>query len=354
MDVDRLKETAEECIRRKDFAEAKALLKKAAELAPLRNDIRDLLFQTAQMESSGGRRGRGGATNGDSGSGMRMWVFAVIYIVSVVAAGAGGFWAGRYLDWGSLSTPKLNGEPIEKDSKGNNETTSSDTSGGTVGKTSNPPDRGMSERERAENGFLERSPDRPGARGDIPEDAGGAADAGAQRRENVQTEIQTLMKAGQYADAILKIEELQKAKPDPIEARKLRENLARCYYLLGKQAIGNGDFDMAIGQMKKAVETDGAEADFFCGLGEAYCQRGPRPTGGKDDYELARQALEKALDLDKNHLASYDILGLTYLRMGNQVKAAECFQTIIKKSPKSKEAEKARTALRSNGMKVPE
>jgi hypothetical protein len=36
------------------------------------------------------------------------------------------------------------------------------------------------------------------------------------------------------------------------------------------------------------------------------------------------------------------------------IKAAECFQTIIKKSPKSREAEKARTALRSNGLKVPE
>ncbi len=351
MDVDRLKEAAVECIRRKDFAEAKALLKKAAELAPLRNDIRDLLFHAAQMESSGGRRGRGGAANSDSASGMRMWVFALIYLVSVLAAGAGGFWAGRYLDWGSLSESKSSGEQMDESSTGDTEAGSLDSSGGATGDTR---DRGMSERERAESGFLERTPDRPGDRGDIPQDAGGAADAGAQRKESAQAEIQSLTKAGQYADAILKIEELQKAKPDPFEARKLREDLARCHYMLGKQAIGAGDLDKAIGQMKRAVETDGAEADYFCGLGEAYCQRGPRPNAGKDDYQLAREALEKALKLDKDHLASYDILGLTYLRMGNQVKAAECYQTIIKKSPQSKEAEKARTALRSNGMKIPE
>ncbi|HNY28361.1 MAG TPA: tetratricopeptide repeat protein [Candidatus Sumerlaeota bacterium] len=351
MDADRLKETAEECIRRRDFAEAKALLKKAAELAPLRNDIRDLLFHVSQIEVSGGRRRRGvSPDNGDSGSGMRVWIWVIVYIVSVLAAGAGGFWAGRYLDWGSVSSSKMNEESPDGSSKGESETPSS-------GDTQSPLGGGgkiVSERERAENGFLERSPDHSGTRGDIPEDAGGAVDPGAQHRENAQAEIQALMKDAKYSDAIQKLEEMMKAKSDPIEARKLRENLARCHYLLGKQTMANNDFDMAIGQMKRAIEIDGAEADYFCGLGEAYCQRGPRPTGGKDDYELARQALEKALALNKDHLASYDILGLTYLRMGNQVKAAEQYQTIIKKAPKSKEAEKARTALRSNGMRVPE
>jgi tetratricopeptide (TPR) repeat protein len=349
MDADRLKETAEECIRRRDFAEAKALLKKAAELAPLRNDIRDLLFHVSQIEATGGRRRRGvSPDNGDSGSGTRVWIWVLIYVVSVLAAGAGGFWVGRNLDWNSASSSKTTEESKEDSSKGPGETA-------TPGDTPNGPDgKPLSERERAESGFLERSPDRSAARGDIPEDAGGAADPGAQHKENAQAEVQTLMKDGKYSDAIQRLEEMMKAKSDPIEARKLRENLSRCHYLLGKQSMTNNDFDMAIGQMKRAIEIDGAEADYFCGLGEAYCQRGPRPTGGKDDYELARQALEKALAINRDHLASYDMLGLTYLRMGNPVKAAEQYGAIIKKAPKSKEAEKARMALRSNGLRVPE
>jgi len=347
MDADRLKEAAEECIRRRDFVEAKALLKKAAELAPLRNDIRDLLFHAAQMEASGGRRRRMGAVQEEAGSSPRIWIWILLWLVSVLAAGAGGFWAGRYLEWEPGMSSSKNGEPTDSPVDGGNE------SGSQEGDESAETHR-MSERERAESGIIERTPDRAGALGDIPADADGAADVGAQRRESAQSDVQNLMKAGQYADAILKIEELQKAKPDPFEARRLREDLARCYYSLGKQALGDKDFDKAIGLMKRAGETDGAEPDLFCGLGEAYYLRGPQKTAGKDDYELARQALEKALKLDKDHLASYDILGLTYLRTGNVIKAAECFQTIIKKSPKSREAEKARTALRSNGLKVPE
>ena len=86
-------------------------------------------------------------------------------------------------------------------------------------------------------------------------------------------------------------------------------------YVAGKKAADAGDYETAVGNLKKAVATDPTSADAYNLLGYSYRKLG--------DTDAAFENYKTALGLNRNHRGAHEYIGELYLETGNLEKAKE-------------------------------
>ncbi len=93
-------------------------------------------------------------------------------------------------------------------------------------------------------------------------------------------------------------------------------------YDAGKKAADAGDYETAVGNLKKAVATDPTSADAYNLLGYSYRKLG--------DTDAAFENYQTALRLDRRHLGAHEYLGELYLEMDNVAEAKKLLQALGK------------------------
>ncbi|HWW74204.1 MAG TPA: tetratricopeptide repeat protein, partial [Pyrinomonadaceae bacterium] len=112
-------------------------------------------------------------------------------------------------------------------------------------------------------------------------------------------------------------------------------------YLLGRDASGRFiyhtlarvDSEEAVTHFKRAVQLDPNFALAWCALGGAYANRVIKVIGGQEDYKLAAQALERALELKPGLPEARLHMVFVELARGNKQQAREIAAGLVKESP---------------------
>ncbi|HJQ31983.1 MAG TPA: tetratricopeptide repeat protein [Pyrinomonadaceae bacterium] len=112
-------------------------------------------------------------------------------------------------------------------------------------------------------------------------------------------------------------------------------------YLLGRDASGRFiyhtlarvDSEEAVTHFKRAVQLDPNFALAWCALGGAYANRVIKIIGGQEDYKLAAQALERALELKPGLPEARLHMVFVELARGNKQQAREIAAGLVKESP---------------------
>jgi len=93
------------------------------------------------------------------------------------------------------------------------------------------------------------------------------------------------------------------------------DKAAQSEYSLAKQAIKDGDYDVAIDKLARLHEEDPKDADVLNLLGYGYRKSG--------DYDLARGYYLQALTIEPKHRGANEYLGELYLETEQLDKAEE-------------------------------
>jgi serine/threonine protein kinase/tetratricopeptide (TPR) repeat protein len=112
-------------------------------------------------------------------------------------------------------------------------------------------------------------------------------------------------------------------------------------YLLGRDASGRFiyhtlarvDSEEAVTHFKRAVQLDPNFALAWCALGGAYANRVIKIIGGQADYQLAAEALERALELKPGLPEARLHMVFVELARGNKQQAREIAAGLVKESP---------------------
>ena len=152
------------------------------------------------------------------------------------------------------------------------------------------------------------------------------------------------------------IDTLQKAiDKNPSDKKQYEQKLAELYFNLGEYYEGKNDYPRAITSYEKAVQLNPNSSDYYYGLGwtnyiqgRKYQNRNQRH---QPYYDKSLEALKKSLELDPDNLVAKKALARLYIARNETTKAAEMYRQIIRQSPDSSEADQARRALKSMGFK---
>ena len=308
MDVDRLLDQAVERLNNGDVEEAKVLLRKAAALAPLRTDIRDLLQQCMEMQPAIQRKKAPGRPDAlrqaplqavpRSPSHFWLWMALGAFFLLLLLIGGGA--VALYHYWPLVPSP----------GSGANQ------AGGQPTPTVTPTPAAISEN-------LQRAREK-------------ALAAAGQ---------------GRYEDAIRTLETALEGDPQGREA--CGKDLAKWHFELGKGEADARRYTAAIGRFDQATKLDGKSSEYSFWLGVTYLRKGRAGSGSQKtrDLNAAREALSKAVDLDQDNLDALEQLAKTYIALGDKVKASDCYRNIITRAPDSIQARTARDDLRDMGMR---
>lgn len=315
MDVERLVEQAVERLNSGDVAGAKSLLRKAATLAPLRTDIRDLLQQCMEMQPSAPRMKIAARTEVPKQASLQvvprrrshfwLWVGLGAFLLLLLLIGGGA--VALYYYWPLV--PSL----------------VSPVPGAKV------PDGG-----------------RPTA-APTPTPSSGSEDL-----QRAREKAASLAGQGSYQDAIKTLESVLEREPQGREA--CNKDLAKWHFELGKEDSRASRHSAAIGHLSRSAELDGTSAEYRFWLGLTYFRKGRTGTGSQKtrDLNAAREALSKAVDLDPGNLDALEQLAKTHIALGDKVEASHCYNDIIDRAPDSIQARTAREDLRNMGMRYNE
>ena len=89
--------------------------------------------------------------------------------------------------------------------------------------------------------------------------------------------------------------------------------------------IKKQDWQTAEELLKRAINLNNSESDFFNDLGICLYRQGDK-TGAIENYE-------KALDLNPTHSVAWNNLGVIYFKEENYIKAEEAFRTSVNLNP---------------------
>jgi tetratricopeptide (TPR) repeat protein len=312
MDVERLVEQAVERLNRGDVEGAKTLLRKAATKAPLRTDIRDLLQQCMEMEPSAPRMKIPARTEVPRQASLQvvarrrshfwLWVGLGAFLLLLLLIGGGA--VALYYYW-PLVPSLVSPVPGAKVQEGGRPTPAS---------TPTP-------------------------------------SAGSEDLERAREKAASLAGEGSYQEAIKTLESVLEREPQGREA--CNKDLARWHFELGKEDAGARRYTAAIDRFARASKLDGTSSEYRFWLGVTYLRKSKTGTGSQKtrDLNAAREALGKAVELDQDNLDALEQLAKTYIALGDNVKASDCYRDIIKRAPNSIQAGFARKDLRDMGMR---
>jgi tetratricopeptide (TPR) repeat protein len=315
MGVERLVEQAVERLNGGDVAGAKTLLRKAATLAPLRTDIRDLLQQCMEMQPSAPRMKIPARTEIPRQASLQvvhrrrshfwLWVGLGAFLLLLLLIGGGA--VALYYYWPLVPSlvSRVPGAKVQEEGRP------------TPAPTPTP-------------------------------------SAGSEDLERARERAASLAGQGSYQDAIKTLESVLEREPQGREA--CGKDLARWHFELGKEDSRASRHSAAIGHLSRSAELDGTSAEYRFWLGLTYFRKGRTGTGSQKtrDLNAAREALSKAVDLDPGNLDALEQLAKTHIALGNKVEAGDCYNDIINRAPDSIQARTAREDLRNMGMRYNE
>jgi DNA-binding winged helix-turn-helix (wHTH) protein/TolB-like protein len=122
------------------------------------------------------------------------------------------------------------------------------------------------------------------------------------------------------------------------EAKRLRPNaavspLAYEYYLRGVDLVGSHDFPMAIQMLEKSTEIDPSYALTWAWLGQSYNSNASFQFGGREQYEKAKSAFERALALEPSQMEARTFLANLLVDTGEVEKAVPLLREAQKDNP---------------------
>jgi len=316
MNVERLVEQAVERLNSGDLEGAKTLLRKAATLAPLRTDIRDLLQQCMEMEPSAPRMKMPARTEVPRQASLQvvsrrrshfwLWVGLGAFLLLLLVIGGGA--VALYYYWPLVPSlvSRVPGAKVQEEGRP------------TPSPSPTPPSAGSEDLERA--------------------------------REKAAS----LAGQGSYQDAIKTLESALEREPQGREA--CNKDLAKWHFELGKEDSRASRHSAAIGHLSRSAELDGTSAEYHFWLGLTYFRKGRTGAGSQKtrDLNAAREALSKAVGLDRGNLDALEQLAKTHIALGNKIEAGDCYNDIIDLAPDSIQARTAREDLRNMGMRYNE
>jgi len=325
MNADQLVQQALEALKAEDYPRAKALLKKAASVAPLRSDIRELMvyaierhqpennFEPASPPEPEPPRPRRTAPSrpiptrrqAAPKSSWILWLVGVLILLGVLAGLAV---AGYFL---LIRPPDTVGDEEE--------TIASREDSGTPAR---------------ENGTVP-----PAVR---------------ENRERLYQLAHRYAQEENYRQAIETMEAL--IEKDPPEADAYRQELAKWYFAVAMTQYDLREYAAATEDFQHATKLHGTSTEYHFWLGQTYYLKGRNESGSQKKQALnaARESLEEAIRIDPENLKAYDILAKTQIALGSKIQGVECFQEIIRRAPpESFEARRARENLRNMGAPAP-
>lgn len=299
--VEKLLAQARAQLEAQEMAEAKKTLKVAAALAPLRQDIRDLLDDCVQSETDGVAESLHDHPRvksvGARKRGSRKTVFSLaLGLLILVLIGGGLAMAWRYRDVllpDDIASPKATPTPKPTPEK---------------------PSLSDSQRTLSDNAYA-------------------------------------AAKKGDWDLAITKMEALLSSNPP--EKENYRPDLSQWLRNKGRQQYEERAYHQALETFKRALDYQPGHPETLYWLGQSHYILG-RLARGRDRKEALSEALEYFLESkekDPNNLTLYGSLAKTHIALGDKIQGREAYQEIIRLAPESEEAEAARRNIRNMGMR---
>jgi tetratricopeptide (TPR) repeat protein len=112
------------------------------------------------------------------------------------------------------------------------------------------------------------------------------------------------------------------------KALALNPDLPLAHLVAGQIALGNGNFDDALGEFLREAAINPMYGSVYDRLGDTYLQ--------KNQYEKAREALNRALLLEPDTTGPYILLGQVLLKQNNPTMAANYLQHAVQMDPRNK------------------
>jgi DNA-binding winged helix-turn-helix (wHTH) protein/TolB-like protein/tetratricopeptide (TPR) repeat protein len=122
------------------------------------------------------------------------------------------------------------------------------------------------------------------------------------------------------------------------EAAQLQENqpvapMAYEYYLRGVDKMASHDFPLAVEMLEKSTEIDPNYAPAWAYLGQSYNSSASFQMGGREQYQKARQAFERALALQPKQIEARIFLANFLIDTGEVEKAVPMLRDAQKDNP---------------------
>lgn len=148
------------------------------------------------------------------------------------------------------------------------------------------------------------------------------------------------------------VENLEKALAlDPPSKDKIKERLALIYKTQGDQLYDKEQYLSSALAYDKAVSHRPDNPDYLYDAGWAYYRHGLKEQisrkPSQKHFTRAKECFDKALELKPDYLRAYQGLARVYIRMNQPDQAARIYRKIIEIAPDSGEAEEAERQLKT-------
>lgn len=129
----------------------------------------------------------------------------------------------------------------------------------------------------------------------------------------------------------------------PLEAESLKPDkavdpAAYEYYLRGVDLYSRNDFPTAIKMLQKSAEIDPNYALTWASLGRSHTANASFELAGRDDYNAAQAAYEKALSLQPSQIEAQIYMANRFTDTGRVESAVPLLQNVLKTNPSHAEA----------------
>ncbi len=129
-----------------------------------------------------------------------------------------------------------------------------------------------------------------------------------------------------------------KVKLSPSEDKRLNldtphDSLAYEYYLRGIDLYSKNEFPLAVEMFKKSVALDSTYALAWAHLGTAYTAEAAFRFGGRDDYQKALEAYQKALALNSEQIEARIFMANMFTDTNRVVQSVPLLREVLKTNP---------------------
>lgn len=166
-------------------------------------------------------------------------------------------------------------------------------------------------------------------------------------------EAELLQDQRRYSEAI---DAIKKAiEKNPTNVKRFESKMAELYFNEAEVYYKKDEYTKAVASYEQAVQHNPDSTEYHYGLGLANYILGRRNQNRKQRamtyYEKAMDSFKKILEKNSENLQAKNALAQVYAARNEVDKAAEMYRQIIRQDPESNEAERARRSLKSMGLK---